>query len=190
MSQIARYYNESLKYLDGQGARKDPAEAFRLNVLAADEGMHDAVLAMGWFYRNGVGVDLDIEESKRWYRKSARQKDPRAMFSLGEIFYDERDYDEALIWFQRAIDAGHARSLARHDVLERSRRAARQSTGPEAFHARSGKESLRSSTPASVLVVSSAGKTYRLIRLRVRRGLRRRWRWRGGACRVRIRLRS
>lgn len=120
MSQVARYYNESLKYLDGQGARKGTAETFRLNVLAADEGMHDAVLAMGWFYRNGVGVDLDIEESKRWYRKSARQKDPRAMFSLGEIFYDERDYDEALIWFQRAIDAGHARSLARHDVLERS----------------------------------------------------------------------
>jgi len=111
MSQVARYYNESLKYLDGQGARKGTAETFRLNVLAADEGMHDAVLAMGWFYRNGVGVDLDIEESKRWYRKSARQKDPRAMFSLGEIFYDERDYDEALIWFQRAIDAGHARSL-------------------------------------------------------------------------------
>lgn len=111
MSQANRYYNESLKYLDGQGARKDPAEAFRLNVLAANEGMHDAVLAMGWFYRNGVGVDLDIDESKRWYRKSARQKDPRAMFSLGEIFYDERDYDEALVWFERATAAGHARSI-------------------------------------------------------------------------------
>ncbi len=26
------------------------------NCIAAQEGMHDAVLAMGWFYLNGVGV--------------------------------------------------------------------------------------------------------------------------------------
>jgi hypothetical protein len=104
-------YNESLKYLDGQGVRKDPKEAFRLNSEAANDGMHDAMLAMGWFYRNGIGVGMDIEESKRWFRKSARQKDERAMFSLGEIAYDQRDYHEAAVWFKRAIEAGHSRSL-------------------------------------------------------------------------------
>lgn len=104
-------YNESLKYLDGQGVCKDMKEAFRLNAEAAEDGMHDAVLAMGWFYLRGIGVDIDLDESKRWYKKSARQKDPRAMFSLGEIFYDERDYVEALVWFNRAIENGHARSL-------------------------------------------------------------------------------
>ena len=90
---------------------KDPHEAFRLNAEAAADGMRDAVLAMGWFYRRGIGIEQDIEESKRWYKKSARQKDPRAMFSLGEIFYDQKDYDEALVWFNRAIESGHARSL-------------------------------------------------------------------------------
>jgi len=104
-------YNESLKYLEGQGVAKDVNEAFRLNTAAAADGMHDAVLAMGWFYRRGIGVELDIEESKRWYRKSARQKEPRAMFSLGEICYDERDYEEAFVWFNRAAESGHARSL-------------------------------------------------------------------------------
>ena len=73
--------------------------------------MRDAVLAMGWFYLNGVGVEPNLEEAKRWYRKSARQGDSRAMFSLGQMAYDERDYADALLWFKRASDKDHDRSL-------------------------------------------------------------------------------
>jgi uncharacterized protein len=73
--------------------------------------MRDAVLAMGWFYLNGVGVEQDSERAQRWYRKLARQGDSRAMFSLGQMAYDERDYVDALMWFRRAADKGHARSL-------------------------------------------------------------------------------
>jgi len=104
-------YNRSLKSLDGQGAPQDPKEAFRLNSQAAESGMRDAVLAMGWFYLNGVGVEQDPELARRWYRKSARQGDSRAMFSLGQMAYDEQDYVDALLWFGRAADKGHARSL-------------------------------------------------------------------------------
>ena len=86
------------------------SEAFALNQRAAEQGMHDAVLAMGWFYLNGVGVEPDEEEAVRWYRKSARQGDPRAMFSLGYIAYMSRDFSEALNWFTRADEKGHARS--------------------------------------------------------------------------------
>jgi hypothetical protein len=73
--------------------------------------MRDAVLAMGWFYLNGVGVDQDTEKARSWYKKSARQGDPRAMFSLGQMAYDERDYTDTLMWLRRAADKGHARSL-------------------------------------------------------------------------------
>jgi hypothetical protein len=73
--------------------------------------MRDAVLAMGWFYLNGVGVEQDPELARRWYRKSARQGDSRAMFSLGQMAYDEQDYVEAMLWFGRAADKGHSRSL-------------------------------------------------------------------------------
>lgn len=62
-----RSYNHSLRLLDN-----NDKEAFRLNQIAAQEGMHDAVLAMGWFYLNGVGIDADIAEAIRWYRRSAR----------------------------------------------------------------------------------------------------------------------
>ncbi len=104
-------YNESLRFLRGQGVAKDEQRAFVLNAEAAQSGYGDAVLAMGWFYINGIGVARDIERARKWYRDSARRGDTRAMFSLGQIAYDERDYSEALAWFRRASSAGHHRSL-------------------------------------------------------------------------------
>lgn len=104
-------YNRSLESLAGQHAREDPQRAFTLNAEAAESGMHDAVLAMGWFYLNGFGVEKDLEQARRWYRKSARQGEPRAMFSLGQMAYDDRDYVDAEMWFRRAVERDHARSL-------------------------------------------------------------------------------
>jgi len=98
-------YNRSLRLLDN-----NDAEAFRLNRIAAEDGMHDAVLAMGWFYLNGVGVEANDDEAIRWYRKSARQGEPRAMFSLGYVAYFRKDYSEALKWFELALGKNHHRS--------------------------------------------------------------------------------
>lgn len=98
-------YNGSLRMLDN-----NDSQAFALNKLAAEQGMHDAVLAMGWFYLNGVGVERDEEKAIRWYRKSARQGDPQAMFSLGYIAYVNRNFADALNWLIRADGKGHNRS--------------------------------------------------------------------------------
>jgi TPR repeat protein len=103
-------YNLSLDYLNGEGVPRDEKRAFELNARAAALGYGDAVLAMGWFYLNGVGVDRDPHAAERWYRKSAREGEPRAMFSLGQMAYERRDDDEALAWFTRAFAAGHVRS--------------------------------------------------------------------------------
>ena len=110
-SQMAHLYNESLDLLEGNGVAKDERRAFILNAEAAHGGHADAVLAMGWFYLNGVGVERDIDQARKWYRESARRGQPKAMFSLGQIAYDERDFSDALTWFTRASEAGHARSL-------------------------------------------------------------------------------
>ncbi|HEY3929077.1 MAG TPA: tetratricopeptide repeat protein [Candidatus Koribacter sp.] len=73
--------------------------------------MHEAVLAMGWFYLNGFGVEKDLRQAERWYKKSARQGEPMAMFSLGVMACETRDYADALIWFRRAAEKRHVRSL-------------------------------------------------------------------------------
>ena len=107
----ARLYNQSLALLDGQKISKDEKKSFDANAQAAAFGFHDAVLAMGWYYLNGVGVPKDVDEAKKWYQKSARQKEPRAMFSLGQIACEERNFEEALEWFRSAKAHGHARSI-------------------------------------------------------------------------------
>lgn len=104
-------YNQSYKYLIGQGVAKDEQHSFTLNSKAAYLGHADAILAMGWYYLNGIGVERDLERARKWYRDSARRGDTWAMFSLGQIAYEERDYVEAHIWFKRAYEAKHVRSL-------------------------------------------------------------------------------
>ena len=105
------YYNQSLEYLTGDHVEIDKQKAFELNSQAAQEGFHDAVLAMGWFYLNGVGVEKNLQEAREWYRKSARQGEPKALYSLGEIEYTQQNYRDALTWFTRASEKGHAKSL-------------------------------------------------------------------------------
>lgn len=103
-------YCESLKYFLGRDVAMDYARAFALNAEAADAGHSDAILSMGWFYLNGIGVARDVKLACKWYRESARRGKSKAMFSLGQIAYDEGDYLEALRWFERALKKGHHRS--------------------------------------------------------------------------------
>jgi TPR repeat protein len=65
---------------------------------------------MGWFYLNGVGVKENVAQAEAWYRRSARQGDPRAMFSLGQMAYAAGDYSGARRWLERARKKGHHRS--------------------------------------------------------------------------------
>ncbi len=103
-------YNQSLAYLDGDGVPKDERRSFDLCAEAASTGHSDATLAMGWHLLNGVGVEKNLELAEEWYRKSARQGETRAMFSLGQMAYMSRDFGEAKKWFERALATGHARS--------------------------------------------------------------------------------
>src|SRR5437868_755167 len=63
-------YQQSLDFLLGRDVAKDERRAFALNAQAAHQGHSDAVLAMGWFYLNGVGVKSDRDQARHWYRKS------------------------------------------------------------------------------------------------------------------------
>ena len=104
-------YNQSLKHLTGNGCEKDESKAFTLCAEAAQHNHHDAVLAMGWHYYGGRGTAVDLSLAEWWYKKSARQGEPRAMFSLGQMAYESNDFATARQWFQRASEKKHARSL-------------------------------------------------------------------------------
>lgn len=109
--QMASLYYRSLNLLQGKGVAMDERQSFLLNAEAARGGHSDAVLAMGWYYLRGVGVERDIDLAKKLYRDSARRGEPMAMFSLGQVACIESDFSAALTWFTRASEAGHNRSL-------------------------------------------------------------------------------
>jgi TPR repeat protein len=110
-------YQQSLDLLLGRGVPKDESRPFAVNSEAAHHGHADAVLAMGWFYLNGVGVAANTEQATKRYRDSARRGEPRAMFSLGQIAYDSGDV------LTRAANAGHCAFviLAWQALLARAR---------------------------------------------------------------------
>jgi len=105
------HYNHSLDLLNGNKHEKNIEESFKHNEIAAKDGHHDATLAMGWYYLNGYGIKQDVSTAIKWYKKSARQKEPKAMFSLGQIAYFDKDYATAHKWFEAAKNHGHIRSI-------------------------------------------------------------------------------
>lgn len=111
MNEAITLYNTSLEYLGHRGHPPDYPRAFALNAAAAESRYPDAVLAMGWFYVGGRGVTRDLSLAQHWYRRSARDGDPRAMFSLGQIAYHAGGYSDARRWFERARNHGHIRSM-------------------------------------------------------------------------------
>jgi len=111
MDDAISLYDQSLNYLGENGQPEDYAKAFSLNAKAAALGLPDAILAMGWFYSNGFGTPCDLQQAERWYRRSARLGDPKAMFSLGQIAYDEKSFEAARQWFEMAHKHGRTRAL-------------------------------------------------------------------------------
>jgi TPR repeat protein len=104
-------YNLSIDYLLGKRVRKNLRTAFLLNRRSARLGVHDAQLAMGWFYHNGFGVGRDLVKASRWYKIAARRGDAKAWFSLGQLAFDRGDFLHAATWFRKAARRQHARSI-------------------------------------------------------------------------------
>jgi hypothetical protein len=107
-------FNLGYIYANGEGVRKDAAEAVKWYRKAADQGNSMAQFNLGYIYANGEGVRKDVAEAVKWYRKAADQDDASALAMLGRMYdYGEgvrQDDDEALKWTRKAADQGHAKA--------------------------------------------------------------------------------
>jgi TPR repeat protein len=67
---------------------------------------------MGYRYANGDGVEKNLVESLKWYRKAAENGQVEAQYRLGFIYEQGRgvpvDYVESASWWRKAADQGHA----------------------------------------------------------------------------------
>jgi TPR repeat protein len=98
-------------YLYGRGMeRPQPAIGFEwVHKGAADQRDPHAMYALANAYLAGVGTTAREHWARYWFIEAAEQDYAEAMRSLGEMArqkMNDSSYHEALVWFQKAVDAG------------------------------------------------------------------------------------
>lgn len=105
-------YALGLRYFDGNGVAKDPAQAVVWWRKAAEQGDAEAQYNLGWAYSNGEGVPKDAAQAVAWYRKAAGQGLATAQYNLGWAYGDgegiPKDAAQAAAWWRKAAEQGHA----------------------------------------------------------------------------------
>lgn len=96
---LAAYPDEPrFKYQHGRAlwALGKHSSAFQLFESAADQGYPAAIYAVGFYYGLGLGVDRDVHESIRRYRKAAALGHPRAQGLLAYAYVFGTGYGYAI----------------------------------------------------------------------------------------------
>ena len=78
MSNVNELYVLGKKYFD----EKDYPTAVKLYLMAAEQNCSDAAYDLGLCYENGWGVNKDLAEAMKWYRKHYRPNVRRRDFYI------------------------------------------------------------------------------------------------------------
>lgn len=92
--------------LGTNGVAKDEAKSFLLFKEAANEGNTEAQTNLAWMYYAGIGVKEDKQLAISWYTKSANQGSNLSKYNLAYIYLFDKNYLEALHWFEEASKQG------------------------------------------------------------------------------------
>ena len=70
----------------------------------------------------GRGVEKDLKEAAKWYRKAAEQGHAYGQYNLGDMYENgkgvEKDRDEARKWYGKAAAQGHEEAGKRLKALD------------------------------------------------------------------------
>lgn len=75
--------NLALAFANGEGVRRNHAQALLWMRRAAEQLEVEAAHMMGEFYRQGRGVAADAAEAARWYERGGEAGFPKAQFAFG-----------------------------------------------------------------------------------------------------------
>lgn len=105
---------------------KKYAEAIKWYRLAAEQGNLSAQLTLAEFYEKGTGVAVDLHEALAWYKRmkppyqagiarveaalKAREEPLQEWFEKAEKSYKEKKCGEAVGWYHKAAQKGHAKA--------------------------------------------------------------------------------
>jgi localization factor PodJL len=110
-----------LKFLDGDGAPVNEAEAAKWLERAGNHGEAIAAYRLGTLYERGHGVPADAAKAIQWYLAAARLGNRKAMHNLAVAYAEgsgtPKDLNQAAQWFSKAATLGLADSQFNLAVL-------------------------------------------------------------------------
>ncbi|CAM0141404.1 hypothetical protein VKS41_003889 [Umbelopsis sp. WA50703] len=100
-------------YKNGLGTEQDFKKAIsKFESLVETSHQAIAQLSLGQIYCEGSDdVERDLETAKMWFTKAVDHKIPDATYMLGLIAMEQGDEEDALVWYERAIDQGHVPAM-------------------------------------------------------------------------------
>lgn len=110
-----------LRYQQGDGVIKNPAEAARWFALAAKQGLPEAQYRYGLALLEGRGVVQDYQAAFAWIKKTAERGYAPAQLTLGELYRfgtgTEVDKARAYLWFNLAAAQGLDDAVKSRDAM-------------------------------------------------------------------------
>jgi len=93
--------------------------------LAAAKGDPSAEFEVGARMAEGRGMQQDLKEAVRWYKRSASQGFAQSQYRLGTLYERglgvKQDNATARVWYQRAAEGGNVKAMHNLAVLSASR---------------------------------------------------------------------
>jgi TPR repeat protein len=120
---------------EGRGIEKNPRRGFQYIQKAAKQGCAEAQYYLGLSYEESIGVTgsdekaleyytkaakqdyADVQKAIDWFTKASSQKHDLAQLSLGDIYLDMKEYEDALYWFDQAKKNGN-QEAAKSDLVK------------------------------------------------------------------------
>lgn len=92
-------------------------EALKEYRKMAEVGSVEAQLRVGWMYYTGHGVEVDLNEARRWYLKAAESNSPEGQFYLGRFYRAQTLYQQAMNCFQKSASHNYMPSIYQSGVM-------------------------------------------------------------------------
>ncbi|MCQ2372707.1 MAG: sel1 repeat family protein [Phascolarctobacterium sp.] len=90
---------------------KDNRKACKYFKMAAELGHISAQYELGYCYKEGCGVERNIDEAVKWYRMVAEQGMAEAQYELAELYAQGREIEKNIIetqkWYKAAAEQGY-----------------------------------------------------------------------------------
>jgi TonB family protein len=118
-------YDVATRQIEGRDLPKDVSKGLETMRQASLRGSARAQFYLGAIYEAGIGVPRDPDRARGYFRLCAAQGVPLCQYRLGSLLLDapgrlERDYVQALAWFQLAAEQGipEAKEIASRETAK------------------------------------------------------------------------